>query len=172
MRTLQFSFLMLILALAACGSHSATSNESQTLTPARAAAVEAEVREFTQAVAHDVTQDGPSAWRKYLADSPSFFMAANGALVFPNSAAATAGLQAYAPTIKQIELKWGDDLRIDPLTPNLAVVAATYHEIRVSTSGQRVDETGFFTGTAELRDGRWQFRDAHWSAPVAPTPAP
>ncbi len=29
--------------------------------------------------------------------------------------------------------------------------------------GQRVEESGFFTGLAELRNGRWQFRDAHWS---------
>jgi hypothetical protein len=30
-------------------------------------------------------------------------------------------------------------------------------------------ENGFFTGLAELRNGRWQFRDAHWSI-VAPAP--
>jgi hypothetical protein len=67
--------------------------------------------------AHDVTQDGPTAWRRHFADSPSFFMAVNGRLVFPNSAAATAGIQNVARTIKQIELRWGDDLPIDPLAP-------------------------------------------------------
>jgi hypothetical protein len=35
-----------------------------------------------------------------------------------------------------------------------------------------VDETGFFTGTAEFRDCRWEFRNAHWSVPVPPPPVP
>jgi Domain of unknown function (DUF4440) len=133
---------------------------------------EDDVRAFTRTVSHDVTQNGPTAWRKLFSDSPAFFMASNGLLVFPNSAAATKGIQDFARTIKQIELRWGDDLRVDPLTPDLAVVAATYHEIQVNTAGQRVDEAGFFTGIAEYRDGRWQFRNAHWSVPVPPPPGP
>ncbi len=118
-------------------------------------------------VAHDVTQDGPIAWRKHFADTPAFFMAVDGHLVFPDSAAATAGIQGAAGKFKHVELRWGDDLRVDPLTENLAVVAASYHEVRVDAAGKRVDEDGFFTGTVEKRDGRWQFRNAHWSAAAA-----
>jgi hypothetical protein len=169
---LHYAFLAASFVLAGCGTHLAMPGDSKSLPHARAAEVETSVRAFVQTVAHDVTQDGPLAWRRHLADSPAFFMAANGQLVFPNSAAATAGIQAFAPTVKQIELRWGDDLRVDPLTPDLAVVASTYHEIRVSASGQRVDETGFFTGTAEFRDCRWEFRNAHWSVPVPPPPVP
>jgi hypothetical protein len=69
-----------------------------------------------------------------------------------------------------MELRWGDDLRVDPLTPNFAVIAATYKEVRLDTAGHRIEETGFFTGTAEHRDGHWQFRNAHWSV-LAPPPA-
>jgi hypothetical protein len=76
------------------------SGESRSLTPARAAAVEDGVRAFTQAVAHDVTHDGPAAWRKHFSDSPSFFMADEGRLVFPNSAVATVGIQDLARTIQ------------------------------------------------------------------------
>jgi hypothetical protein len=148
------------------------SGESQSLTLARATAVEDDVQAFTWAVAHDVTQDGPAAWRRHFADDPSFFVAAEGRLVFPNSAAATAGIQDLALAIKQIELRWGDDLRVDPLAPNLAVVVATYHQIRMSTVGRRLEETGFFTGIAEYRDGRWQFQNAHWSVAVPPLPVP
>jgi hypothetical protein len=152
------------MVFAGCGSRHA-----HFLTAARAAAVEDGVRAFARTVAHDVTEEGPAAWRRHFADSPSFFMAANGQLVFPDSAAATAGIQDLTRNFKHIELHWGDDLRVDPLTPDLAVVAASWREVLVSTAGRSMEETGFFTGTAERRDGRWQFRNAHWSVAV---PAP
>jgi|HubBroStandDraft_1064217.scaffolds.fasta_scaffold309161_2 hypothetical protein len=163
-------FLLATVIFAGFGAHGAVSSETQSMTAAGAASVDNDVRTFMRAVAHDVTQDGPLAWCKHFSDGPAFFMADEGHLVFPNSAAATAGIQAFARTIKQIELRWGDDLRVDPLAVNFAIVAASYHEIRVDTTGKRVDESGFFTGTAEKRGGRWQFRNAHWSV-AAPAPA-
>lgn len=171
MRKLKYALLIAMLAaLAGRAVLSATPGEPQSLSQSQSAAVESAVRAFVQTVAHDVTQDGPSAWRKHLSDGPAFFMAVNGQMVFPNSEAATAGIQAFAPTIKHIELTWADDLRVDPLTSNLAGVAATYHEIQISTNGERIDETGFFTGTAENQKGRWQFRNAHWSMPISAPP--
>ena len=129
-----------------------------------------DVKAYTSAVAHDVTQPGPAAWRRHFADSPSFFMASVGHLVFPNSASATKGIQDFARTIDHMELHWGEDLRVDPLTPDLAVIATPWHEIRVDTSGNRVDETGFFAAIAEYRNGHWQFWNAHWSV-AGPPPA-
>jgi len=146
---------VLLLATVACGGRHVESGDP--------AAVEHAVRAYAQAVARDITQNGPAAWRRHFADSPSFFMASEGRLVFPNSASATAAIQELARTMKSIELRWGDDLRVDPLTPDLAVVAASWHEVQVSTDGRRVEENGFFTGIVEHRDGRWQFRNAHWS---------
>jgi len=125
---------------------------------------EQEVKAFTQEVARGVTTEGPSAWRKYFADSPAFFMAVNGRMAFPNSAAATTGIEGVSKEIKHIELKWGDDLRVDPLTPDLAVVAASYREVQQQAAGNTVNDHGFFTAVAEKRDGHWQFRDAHWSS--------
>lgn len=136
--------------------------------PAANATVEKDVRAFMQTVAHDVSHEGPSAWRRYLADSPSFFMAVNGQMAFPDSTTATTVIHDLSTSIKSIDLHWGDDLRVDPLTANLAVVATSYHEVMVFSSGQRMDGLGFFTGVVEYRDGRWQFRDAHWSVPVPP----
>ena len=168
MRKLKYARLIAILAALASGAAiSAPPSEPQSLSQSQSAAVESAVRAFVQTVAHDVTHDGPSAWRKHLSDGPAFFMAVNGQMVFANSEAATAGIQAFAPTIKHIELNWADDLRVDPLTSNLAVVAATYHEIQISTNGERIDGTGFFTGTAEYHNGHWQFRNAHWSMPIS-----
>jgi hypothetical protein len=163
--------LTIALAFAAYALSVRATPNPQPLTPAQSDAVQSAVKAFAQSVAHDVTHDGPVAWHKYLEDSPAFFMAVNGGMAFPDSAAAKAGVDAFAPTIQHIELKWGDDLRVDPLTPNLAVVAASYHELQVPKSGAPHNEDGYFTGTAELRDGRWQFRNAHWSEPLPAPPA-
>jgi len=141
----------------------AAARESQGPKPDRA--VDQPIRGFMQSVAHDVTQDGPLAWLKYFDEGPEFFMAVNGQMAFPNSAAAGEGTRKFAQTISHIELNWGDDLRVDPLTANFAVVAASWREVQIDTSGHRVQEAGYFTATVEYRNGRWQFRDAHWSAP-------
>jgi hypothetical protein len=129
----------------------------------RNAAVDEGVRAFMREVARDIMREGPAAWQKHFSESPSFFMASEGHLAFPNRASATAAIQELTRTIKHITLEWGDDLRVDPLTPDLAVVGASYHETREDADGRLVDEKGFFTGTAEYRDGRWRFRNAHWS---------
>jgi hypothetical protein len=172
MRTWQRTLLLTTLSSAVCGTPQTVSAQSHLLTPERAAAVQDGVRAFTRTVAHDVTEEGPSAWRKHFADSPSFFMAVDGHLVYPNGAAAMAAIPDLARTIKHIVLRWGDDLRVDPLTADFAVVVTSWHEVIVDAAGKRVEETGFFTGTAEYRDGRWQFRNAHWSVAVPPPAVP
>jgi hypothetical protein len=166
--------VLLLVTLTSAGSRARRTapGESQFLTAARVGGVEDGVRAFMHDVAHDVTQDGPMAWRKYFADTPAFFMAVNGKIAFANSAEVTAGLPQVALAIKQIELKWGDDLRVDPLALDLAVVGASYHELQVWADGRHVDNSGYFTGVAQYRDGRLQFRDAHWSERVPPPLAP
>jgi hypothetical protein len=162
MRNWQCTLLLATLTFVICGTPH-VSAQSHSVAPEQAAAVEVGVRAFTRNVAQDVTEEGPTAWRKHFADSPSFFMALDGRLVYPSGAAAMAAIPDLARTIKHIELRWGDDLRVDPLTTDLAVVATSWHEVLVDPAGKRVEETGYFTGTAEYRNGRWQFRNAHWS---------
>ncbi len=41
---------------------------------------------------------------------------------------------------------WGDTLRVDPLTPSLAMMTAPYHEVLVDPAGKRVEASGYFTG--------------------------
>lgn len=159
-------------ASAGCSARTSGSAELQSLTPARdAAATDESARTFMHTVAHDVTQDGPLAWLKFFDTGPGFFMAVNGQLAFPNAAAAKEGTQNFARTINRIDLTWGTDLRVDPLTAELAVVAASWREIQVDKAGQRIEEAGYFTGLVEYRDGHWRLRDAHWSAPISPPPA-
>jgi hypothetical protein len=95
--------IALLLSLACeTGNHPARDS----LPPDQKAAVEAAVRGFMQAVARDVTAQGPTVWKKNFADDPAFFMANDGRLVFPNTQAAGQGIEAFARTIKHIELHW------------------------------------------------------------------
>ena len=166
----QRTLLMVSLALLGCSARTAGSGELRQLTPASTAAVVDSVRTFMQTVARDVTQDGPLAWLKFFDAGPGFFMADNGQLAFPNAAAAEEGTRSFARTIDRIELTWGDDLRVDPLSAELAVVAASWREVQVDKAGHRIDEAGYFTGLAEYRGGRWRFRNIHWSTPVTLPP--
>jgi hypothetical protein len=172
MRTCHRTLLLATLLSAICGTPQIVSAQSCSLSPERAAAVEEGVRAFTRTVAHDITEEGPLAWRKHFADTPAFFMAVDGHLMYASGAAAMAGIPDLTRIIKHIELRWGDDLRIDPLTADLAVVATSWHEIVTDASGKRMDESGYFTSIAQYRDGRWQFRNAHWSSAASSTPAP
>jgi hypothetical protein len=165
------TYFLAAFGSAGCSAHTAGSAELQSLTPASAATIDESARTFMHTVAHDVTQEGPLAWLKFFNTGPEFFMAVNGQLAFPNAAAAKEGTQNFAGTINRIDLTWGDDLRVDPLTAELAVVAASWREMQVDKAGHRIEEAGYFTGLAEYRDGHWRFRDAHWSAPISPPPA-
>jgi hypothetical protein len=172
LRTMLFALLLVTLTSAGSSAQRTALGESQPMAAARVTGVEDGVRAFIHDVARDVTQDGPIAWRKHFADTPAFFMVVNGKIAFANSAEVTAGLPQVAQAIKRIELKWGDDLRVDPLAPDLAVVSAPYHELQVWADGHRVEDSGYFTGVVQYLDGRWQFRNAHWSQPVPPPLAP
>jgi hypothetical protein len=160
--------LFAVLALNGSSIHAQASGDPQPPTPSRAAPVRARVRTFMQTVAREVSQEGPTAWCRYFDTSPAFFMAVNGQLAFANSAAALEGTKNFARTISHIELHWGDDLRVDPLTSQFAVVAVSWHEVQIDHAGHEVTESGYFTGVAQYQNGRWFFRDAHWSEPIPP----
>ena len=166
MRAWKWAMCLAALCVA-CNSHRLG---SPALSPEREAEIQREVQEFAATVARDVTQEGPAAWRKHFSEGPEFFMASEGHVQFPDSASAIAGILGLTRTIKHIELKWSD-VRVDPLTPELAVMGASWHEVAELAEGKRVEESGYFTGVVEHRKDRWQFRDAHWSVPPAATPA-
>jgi len=166
-----------LVVLLASGVGIACATSAQRAGPAAldasaAAAITDSVRTFAADLARGVTHDGPGAWRAYFAATPAFFMASEGRLVFPSSDSAGRAIQTLERTIAHIELRWGDGLRVDPLAPGLAVLAAPYHEVRVDRAGHQVDETGFFTGLAEHRGGAWRLRNAHWSVATPPPPVP
>lgn len=163
--------LLIVLAGGACRTQPEDPRKPRFLSARRESAIDVDARAFAFDVARDVTSQGPSAWRKHFSDSPAFFMAADGNLQFPDSASASAGIDALTKTIQHIDLTWSDDLRVDALSPNMALIASPYHEVITTSSGTRVDTAGFFTGVAEFRDGHWRFRNAHWSSAREPAPA-
>jgi hypothetical protein len=158
-----------VIAAIGCQGQPRVADPSGSLSAADRTAVEQGVRGFMNAVAQDVTQGGPTTWAKEFADGPNFFMASEGVLVFPSGAAAAQGIPALTQIIRKIELQWGPDLRVDPLTPDLAAVGSTYQEFRTDPQGHELTEKGYFSGVVEQRNGKWQFRNAHWSvlAPAA-----
>jgi hypothetical protein len=156
--------VLAVLLLCQAGGQAAAGAPAEPITAAEAARVDGAVRNFMETIARDVTHDGPLAWHKHFADSPAFFMVNDGQMAFPDSAAETKGTEAFAATIRSIRLEWGKYLRVDPLTPRFAVVAVSFFEDQEQLTGKHVEERGYFTGVAELRDGRWRLRNAHWSS--------
>ncbi|MFN8059056.1 MAG: hypothetical protein U0Q12_07810 [Vicinamibacterales bacterium] len=122
-----------------------------------------EGRTFLSAMVHDVTTQGPSAWRAYFADEPTFFMAAEGRMIFADSRAVTRGIEELSKAIAEIEIAWGEPMRIEALSPSLMSVAAPYRERRLDRADSRVEEAGYFTGLLEKKSGAWKVRNAHWS---------
>lgn len=159
------------LVLAAC-ERADNADSGPGLSAATRAAVTEGVRQLARDSAHGVTREGPAAWHRYFSPAPAFFMASEGQLVFSSASTATRGIDDLTHLIKSIELRWGDDLRVDPLTADLAVMGSSWSELRVGADGARVTEGGYFTAVAERRDGRWMFRNAHWSVMPASPKAP
>lgn len=162
MRGVCVAVVMAMIGTTGCGKPSGPVQHVQAFTEQDKAAVENSVRQFMNSVEQDVTREGPVAWSHEFSDQPAFFMASDGVLVFPSGAAAAQGIQSLRQAIKNIELHWGEDLRVDALTPEFAVVGTSWQETR-EMQGRQVKDQGYFTGLVEQRNGKWQFRDAHWS---------
>jgi hypothetical protein len=163
MRIWRGIWLVPVVLAMGCQAHRDGGESAQALTPAARAAVEESVRQFMGSVAHDITTEGPTAWSREFEEGPDFFMAVNGKLAFSSGDAAAQGIRGLPLLIKSIELRWGDDLRVDPLTPDLAVVGTPYQEVQVDPKDHEARSSGYFTGVVERQNGKWKFRDAHWS---------
>jgi len=121
------------------------------------------IHHMADSVVRDLHNDGPIAWLRYFSHSQSFFMASNGQLVFPNNDSADTFVHKYAKQIIRVDLIW-KDIRVDSLAPQLAVLAASYHEILTSSTGVQDTSSGYFTGVVEYTSTGWKFRNAHWSS--------
>ena len=95
------------------------SNNTETYTSNQFAIVRDSVQIMAESIAKDVSREGPVAWLRYFENTPGFFMASEGRLVFPNNDSATNFIKnTLVKSISKIELHW-NNIRIDPLTFNL-----------------------------------------------------
>jgi hypothetical protein len=159
---------LLLSTLLLCGCHGqAHSLASPDLTEQQRIEITGDVRVFALEVAQDVTLRGPGAWAQHFSRAPEFFMASQGALQFANGAAAGEGIEALTHTLRRVQLHFGDDLRVDPLTADYAVVAASFTEVLTDNADHDTPVSGFFTALAERQGPGWVFRNAHWSQRAA-----
>lgn len=115
-----------------------------------------------------MTRNGPSAWLSFFEHDSAFFMASEGQLVFPSFDSATTFVHVLSQHIVRIELAW-TDVRIDPIAPGAAILAAAWREVRTDGAGHATRERGYFTGLAVHTPAGWQLRNAHWSAQPGPS---
>ena len=164
--------LAIIIPIIALSSGCTRQASSTHMTEVEVLAVKNNVNNFMSTVASEVTKKGPIAWQGFFSNNPDFFMAVNGRIQFKDSDTATEEINKLSRITKHIELKWGDPVRIDPLSPTMAIVAAPYHEVLMDMNGNKAEEDGYFTALAEQKVIGWQFRNAHWSlmteSPVVP----
>jgi hypothetical protein len=140
-------------------------NDSSVLTPNQASQVRDSVLGMASQIAADLSREGPVAWLGHFCDTAGFFMASDGILMFPNYDSASQFIRKnLVKMISTIELSWSD-LRVDPIRSDLAMMAASYKEILMDSSGRRMPQSGsgYFTGLAQKTSKGWQLRNAHWS---------
>jgi hypothetical protein len=136
----------------------------QQLTPEQISGVKKDVTKFTANIANDISTKGPVAWLNYFENSPAFFMASEGQIVFHNYASAQAFIQdTLVKNISKIHLQWSH-IRVNPLSTQTAIIGSDFHEDITMTAGNKtIPIDGYFTGTAILNNDGWKLRDLHWS---------
>ena len=144
------------------------SNNTGSLSPENITAVRDSVQSMATSIAKTVSQEGPTAWLKYFENTPEFFMASDGQLAFPNIDTARNFINmVLVKNIRTIDLHWSD-LRIDPLTTNVASIAAVFHEDITDSAGKKMPFDGYFTGVAHHSTQGWKLYNAHWSIKKTP----
>lgn len=134
--------------------------------PADGATVVTEIRALAATIERDLGEQGPQAWLLHFEDDPDFFMASDGGVAFHDFAAAREFLDDFAPAIASIELRWSN-LRVAPLGPDQATMAASYTELLRDTEGIDTTFRGYFTATVVRTAAGWKLRNAHWSSPMS-----
>jgi hypothetical protein len=151
---INFCIFFIVLS---CNSNTGSLTQQQSIE------VKNSVQKMMNMIAKDISQDGPIAWLKYFENTPDFFMASEGQLLFPNSDSAKTFIKStLVKQILKIELHWSN-VRIDPLNNKFANVAATWNEDLTDFANKTISESGYFTGVAEKTLQGWQLRNTHWS---------
>ena len=142
---------------------SSCSNNTESFTSKERSLVQDSVQLMAESIEKNVSQQGPVAWLRYFENTPDFFMASGGRLVFPNIDTATKFINTILiKSLSKIELHWSN-IRIDPLTAELAGMSAAFHEDITDATGKKTPHDGYFTAIAHHTTQGWKLRNAHWS---------
>jgi len=144
-------------------------DRTQDLEPAHAAALRDSVMQVARQIPRDLAADGPIAWLRYFETGPGFIMATDGRIVFPSSDSARVFVEYLSRNLSAVDLDWLD-LRVEPLAPGVAALAASYRETITYTAGGDTTFAGYPTGVARHRADGWRLQHLHWSSPVPPLP--
>jgi hypothetical protein len=140
---------------------------NSTLTDSQSQEVRDSVLNLAGLTAKGVSTEGPVAWLDYFENSPGFFMANDGNLALPNYQTANTFIKnTVVKVMPKITLKWSA-IRVDPLTPQIAVMAARFHEDVTDPAGKITPYNGYFTALVHKTEKGWKFRDEHWSSTPA-----
>jgi hypothetical protein len=143
---------------------SSCNNNTEYFTSKERSQVKDSVQLMAESIVKDISHEGPVSWLKYFENAPDFFMASDGQLVFPNIDSATNVINnKLIKVMSKIQLRWSN-IRIDPLTINLASISAVYHEDITDSTGKMTPHDGYFTGIARQTSQGWKLHNAHWSS--------
>ncbi|MEM1452346.1 MAG: nuclear transport factor 2 family protein [Planctomycetota bacterium] len=148
--------LLLVVLLASCRSTNTTEDWVERRD---------EVIDLLNGLTDDLSARGPEAWPDYFLDDASFFMASEGAMLFPDLASAKAGCAELDARVQSIDLDF-DEVRIQWIDPTHAIMSAEYEETLVDTSGTTKEMEGFVTALIAATSAGWRFQHLHWSSPL------
>ena len=141
-------------------------NATESVTSNERSLVRDSVQRMANSIAEDLSHNGPVAWLTYFENSPEFFMAANGQLVFPNIETAKSFINnTLVKIMPKIDLHWSN-IQIDPLSNQLAGISAAFHEDIMDSTGKLTPHDGYFTAIAHKTTQGWKLHNVHWSGVV------
>jgi hypothetical protein len=122
-----------------------------------------QLNQFAIVIENGVSKNGPIAWLNYFEDSPDFFMASNGDLVFKDYQDAHSFIiNVLVKNISKINLKWRN-IKVDLYAMDWGSIGADFHEDLFDPSGKTIAVNGYFTATAHKTINGWRLRNVHWS---------
>ena len=150
----------LIIVIALCAITSCTNNKAiKKDNPG----FKTDVVQMMDSVSKNISSDGPKEWLNYFEKAPSFYMASDGKLVFPNYNAATKFINdTLVNIVSTINLKWSN-INVDVLNDKAAAVRAAFSEDINFKQGNIIKFNGYFTAVIDNTSEGNKFRNLHWS---------
>ena len=133
------------------------------MNPAEIKKNETEITSLARAAEKGISASGPKAWLNYFENSPDFYMASDGNLVFKDYPSAQSYItETLEYSIPSVKLKW-DNLKVYVLSPDFGSIACGFSEQLTNNEGKIVNVSGYFTATVHKTTSGWKIRNVHWS---------